>query len=68
MPLIDEDGNLFGRVNVVDALVVLLVVAVVAAGAALVMGAGTGSADAGPLADVSGSERSARVPDGRGDF
>jgi len=36
MPLVDEEGNLFGVVNVVDALVVLLVVAVVAAGVALV--------------------------------
>jgi len=35
--LIDEEGNLFGVVNVVDALVVLLVLAVVAAGAALVL-------------------------------
>lgn len=36
MRVIDDDGNLFGVVNVVDALVVLLVLAVVAAGAALV--------------------------------
>ena len=36
MELIDDDGNLFGAVNVVDALVVLLVVAVVVAGAAFV--------------------------------
>jgi hypothetical protein len=35
--LLDEDGNLFGLVNVVDALAVLLVVAVVTAGAALVL-------------------------------
>ncbi|WP_049944807.1 DUF4330 family protein [Haloarcula marismortui] len=35
--LLDENGNLFGLVNVVDALAVLLVVAVVAAGAALVL-------------------------------
>ncbi|MFD1597510.1 DUF4330 family protein [Halobellus rarus] len=32
MELIDDDGNLFGVVNVVDALVVLLVVAVITAG------------------------------------
>lgn len=36
MELIDDEGNLLGVVNVVDALVVLLVVAVVAAGLALV--------------------------------
>jgi len=38
MDVIDDEGNLFGVVNVVDALVVLLVLAVVAAGAALVLG------------------------------
>jgi hypothetical protein len=38
MGLIDERGRLFGRVNVIDALVVLLAVAVVAAGVALVAG------------------------------
>ncbi|PSQ24516.1 hypothetical protein BRD04_01340 [Halobacteriales archaeon QS_9_67_17] len=42
MELIDERGRLFGRVNVVDALVVLLVVAVVAAGVALVAGGAGG--------------------------
>jgi hypothetical protein len=36
MELIDDDGNLFGVVNVVDALVVLVVLAVVVAGVALV--------------------------------
>ena len=35
--LLDEDGNLLGFVNVVDALAVLLVMAVVVAGAALVV-------------------------------
>jgi hypothetical protein len=40
MDLIDEDGNLFGVVNVIDALAVLLVVAVVVAGAALVFSGG----------------------------
>lgn len=34
--LLDDEGNLFGLVNVVDALAVLLVVAVIVAGAALV--------------------------------
>jgi hypothetical protein len=38
MEVIDEEGRLFGAVNVVDALVVLLVLAVVVAGAALVFG------------------------------
>ena len=38
MELIDDDGDLFGVVNVVDALVVLLVLAVGVAGVALVLG------------------------------
>ena len=38
MEVLDEQGRLFGRVNVVDALVVLFAVAVVVAGAALVFG------------------------------
>ncbi|WP_435063671.1 DUF4330 family protein [Halobaculum sp. EA56] len=37
MNVIDDEGNLFGLVNVVDALAVLLVLAVVAAGAAFVL-------------------------------
>lgn len=37
MDIIDEQGRLFGLVNVIDALVVLLVVAVVVAGVALVL-------------------------------
>lgn len=40
MELLDEDGNLFGVVNIIDALVVLFVLAFVAAGAALVFGGG----------------------------
>ena len=36
MPIIDEDGNLFGTVNVIDALAVLLILAVVVAGIAVV--------------------------------
>lgn len=36
MELIDDESNLFGVVNVVDTLVVLLVLAVVAAGTAFV--------------------------------
>ncbi len=42
MKIIDEDGDLFGLVNVVDALVVLVVLAVAVAGATLVLGLGTG--------------------------
>ena len=38
MALIDDEGRLFGRVNVIDALVVLLIAAVVVAGAAFVLG------------------------------
>ncbi|TYT60300.1 DUF4330 family protein [Natrialba swarupiae] len=38
MSLIDEDGNLFGVVNVVDALAIVLLVAVVVAGVAVVSG------------------------------
>ncbi|WEL16802.1 Uncharacterized protein SVXHr_0623 [Halorhabdus sp. SVX81] len=40
MDIIDEHGNLFGIVNVIDALVVLLLAAVVVAGVALVVGQG----------------------------
>ncbi|MHC3437888.1 DUF4330 family protein [Natrialbaceae archaeon A-gly3] len=36
MQLIDDDGNLFGAVNVIDALAVLLILAVVVAGIAVV--------------------------------
>lgn len=41
MKLIDDRGNLFGAVNVIDALVVLLVVAVAVAGVALLTGGET---------------------------
>ncbi|WP_254840498.1 DUF4330 family protein [Natronomonas marina] len=40
MELLDEEGRLFGAVNVVDALVVVFALAVVVAGAALVFGGG----------------------------
>lgn len=40
MELIDEDGFVFGRVNIVDLLVVLLVLAVAIAGVAFVVGGG----------------------------
>ncbi|MCU4800382.1 DUF4330 family protein [Halobacteria archaeon HArc-gm2] len=51
MEILDEKGRLFGVVNVVDALVVLLVLAVVAAGVALVVG-GQNSPDAGGTNDT----------------
>lgn len=38
MKLIDDNGNLFGAVNIIDALVVLLVVAVVVSGVAFLVG------------------------------
>ncbi|AZH24771.1 DUF4330 family protein [Haloplanus aerogenes] len=44
MSLIDDDGNLFGVINVIDALVVLFVLAVIAAGAAFLLQ----PADSGP--------------------
>ena len=43
MELIDDEGNLFGAVNVVDALVILLVLAVGVAGTALIFTNGVGS-------------------------
>jgi len=52
MEIIDEKGRLFGVVNVVDALVVLLVLAVVAAGVALVVGGNDSPADAGDENDT----------------
>ena len=47
MEVLDDSGRLFGMVNVVDALVVLFVVAVAVAGAALVFG-GDGAAGTEP--------------------
>jgi hypothetical protein len=43
--VIDDDGQLFGVVNVIDTLVVLVLVAVVVAGVALVSGGSGGTAD-----------------------
>ena len=43
MDVLDEKGRLFGRVNVVDAFVVIFTLAVVIAGAALVYGDGLGN-------------------------
>jgi hypothetical protein len=36
--LIDKNGRLFGRINIIDVLVLLLIGAVVVAGAAFVLG------------------------------
>jgi hypothetical protein len=47
--IIDEEGNLFGVVNIIDALVVLLVLAVVVAGVALVAGGGNNSDTTGGI-------------------
>lgn len=52
MPVIDEKGRLFGRVNVIDALVVLVVVAVGVAGVALVMGLGEEGPTSQPINDT----------------
>jgi len=41
MPIIDEEGRVFGTINVVDALAVVLVLAVAVAGIVLVTGTGT---------------------------
>ena len=44
MAIIDEEGRLFGTVNIIDALVVLFVIAIAVAGVALVTG-GSGDTD-----------------------
>jgi hypothetical protein len=41
MPIIDDEGRLFGTVNIIDALVVLFILALVVAGFALVFGGPT---------------------------
>jgi len=46
--IIDDEGNLFGVVNIIDALVALLFLAVVVAGAALVFGGGESSPNQNP--------------------
>lgn len=48
MVLLDEQGRLFGLVNVVDALVIVFALAVIVAGAALVFADGPGSAEPDP--------------------
>lgn len=52
MDLIDENGNLFGAVNVIDALAILLILAVIVAGVAV-----AGSLSAEETADESPDER-----------
>jgi hypothetical protein len=53
MEIIDEKGNLFGTVNVIDALVVLLLISVVVAGVGLVFGSdeGPGQESPGPAGE-----------------
>lgn len=50
MKVIDEDGNLFGYVNVVDALVLIVVVTLAAAGAAVVGFTGNSTSGGGAAA------------------
>lgn len=59
MPLIDDEGNLFGVVNVIDALAVCLVVAVLVAGVAVVGVLGGGNGAAAPASDADGSNTTA---------
>jgi len=47
LSILDEDGNLFGAINVVDALVVLLVCAVAVAGVGLVVGTDNANTELG---------------------
>lgn len=51
MDILDDRGRLFGRVNVIDALVVLFAFAVVAAGVALVLGGGSVGASGAQVGD-----------------
>ena len=51
MQIVDSDGKLFGYVNIIDALAVLLVVAVGIAGAALVVGSGSDTPQSGVSAE-----------------
>jgi len=44
-PIIDSEGNLFGKINIIDALVILLVIAVVVGGLAVVGVLGTDEPD-----------------------
>lgn len=59
MEIIDERGNLFGKINVIDALVVLLVLSVVLAGVGLVLGSGGSPAPEGSPADGNGTDEGA---------
>ena len=43
MPIIDDNGNLFGRINIIDAIVVFLLLVTVAAGANFVLNDGDSS-------------------------
>jgi len=63
MEFIDERGRLFGLVNVIDALVVLLVLAVLVAGLALVYPPGAGGEPASRYATVELAQQPAYVAD-----
>lgn len=56
MDVIDDEGFVFGVVNIVDALVVLMVLAVVVAGASLVMGAGDDQTTTQPITFETGPQ------------
>ncbi|SEV81837.1 DUF4330 domain-containing protein [Natrinema salifodinae] len=58
MPLIDDEGNLFGVVNVIDALAVCLVLAVLVAGIAVVGVLGDGTGTSGPEAETEDDDAS----------
>lgn len=62
MELIDENGNLFGVVNVIDALVVLVLVAVVVAGVAFVTMGGDAGDDTGSGGDAGHEPDSSTEP------
>ena len=61
MPVIDEDGDLFGVVNAVDALAVFLVILALAGGVVVLTGAG-GGAESGTLTQSVTVQTTADVP------
>ena len=61
MPVIDEDGDLFGVVNAVDALAVVLVVLALAGGVVVLTGA-SGGADSGTLTQSVTLQTTGAVP------
>ena len=61
MAVIDDEGRVFGLINIIDLLVVLVVFAVVAAGVALVLGDDTSQAPGGNETDGTGVDTSEPV-------